>query len=217
MARISAVDPKDAGLLARLAFRFGPRMMAKQTGNFPDGGLEPMAVMAHQPKLFNAYMRLEGVTSKLDSLPERLQHLTQLRAATMVECEYCIDIGSQVARRSGMSDEELLGLADHRGCGLFSELEMLVLDYVTALSRTPLEVSDELVTALRAELSDAQIVELTHLAAIENYRGRVNHSLGIGAAGFSEGMVCALPVDHASASHAVASGGSSPHVSSAAG
>jgi hypothetical protein len=29
--------------------------------------------------------------------------------------------------------------------------------------------------------------------ALENFRGRFNLALGIGAAGFSEGMVCAVP------------------------
>jgi hypothetical protein len=38
-----------------------------------------------------------------------------------------------------------------------------------------------------------QIVELTHVIALENMRGRFNLALGIGAAGFSEGMVCAVP------------------------
>jgi hypothetical protein len=40
---------------------------------------------------------------------------------------------------------------------------------------------------------DGQIVELTHHAALENMRGRFNLALGIGSAGFSSGMVCAVP------------------------
>ena len=37
------------------------------------------------------------------------------------------------------------------------------------------------------------MVELTHVIALENMRGRFNLALGISAAGFSEGMVCAVP------------------------
>jgi 4-carboxymuconolactone decarboxylase len=40
-------------------------------------------------------------------------------------------------------------------------------------------------------------VELTHHVALENMRGRFNLALGIGSAGFSEGMVCAIPAAHA--------------------
>jgi hypothetical protein len=37
------------------------------------------------------------------------------------------------------------------------------------------------------------LAELTHLIAVENMRGRFNLALGVGSAGFSEGMVCAVP------------------------
>ena len=33
----------------------------------------------------------------------------------------------------------------------------------------------------------------THLIALENMRGRFNLALGVGSAGFSEGMVCSIP------------------------
>jgi 4-carboxymuconolactone decarboxylase len=36
-------------------------------------------------------------------------------------------------------------------------------------------------------------VELTNMIALGNLRGRFNVGLGIGAAGFSEGMVCPIP------------------------
>jgi alkylhydroperoxidase family enzyme len=38
-----------------------------------------------------------------------------------------------------------------------------------------------------------QMVELTHIVALENLRARFNLALDIGSARFSEGMVCALP------------------------
>ena len=56
-----------------------------------------------------------------------------------------------------------------------------------------MEVSDALFAKLRGQFDDAQLVELTHVIALENMRGRFNAALGIGAAGFSEGMVCAIP------------------------
>jgi 4-carboxymuconolactone decarboxylase len=61
------------------------------------------------------------------------------------------------------------------------------------MSRTPVEVSDELFSALRKHFDDDQLVELTGVIALENLRGRFNLALGIGSSGFSEGMVCAIP------------------------
>lgn len=61
------------------------------------------------------------------------------------------------------------------------------------MSRTPVTLSDDLVTALREHFSEVPIVELTHLIALENLHGRFNFARGISLAGFSEGRVWALP------------------------
>ena len=68
-----------------------------------------------------------------------------------------------------------------------------MLDYAVGMSSTPVDVPDELFEALREHFDDAQLVELTHLIALENMWGRFNLALGVGAAGFSDGMVCAVP------------------------
>ena len=61
------------------------------------------------------------------------------------------------------------------------------------MSRTPVQVSDELFDALRKHFAVPQLVEMTAIIAVENMRGRFNLALDIGATGFSEGMVCAIP------------------------
>ena len=62
------------------------------------------------------------------------------------------------------------------------------------MTRTPVEVPDELFQNLRAQFTEAQLVELTATIAWENYRARFNHAFGLEAEGFSEGAYCALPV-----------------------
>lgn len=80
-----------------------------------------------------------------------------------------------------------------KGSSLFTPLEKIVLDYAVGMSQTPVEVSDDLFAELRKHFDEASLVELTGAIALENMRGRFNLALGVGAAGFSEGMVCALP------------------------
>ena len=94
-----------------------------------------------------------------------------------------------------ITEEKILGLANHNDCDAFSKLEKLAFDYALALSATPAEVPDELLEALRAELSEKQLVELTAVVAFENYLARFNRGFKIEAMGFSEGAVCPLP-DH---------------------
>jgi 4-carboxymuconolactone decarboxylase len=129
---------------------------------------------------------MRGMTSRD---PER--GLEPVEALT--HCEYCIDLGSQIARRGGLSDDELLALPAYRTSPLFGPVEKLVLDYAVGMPPTPVDVPDELFARLREHFTNAQIVELTHVIALENHRGRFNLAMGIGAAGFSDGMVCAVP------------------------
>jgi 4-carboxymuconolactone decarboxylase len=193
MARVSRVPAGEGGLLVRLAYHFGRKQLTGLTGRSPKDALEPVEVFAQLPKLLLAYGHLESATGKLHLVDDKLKTLAELKAATLTNCEYCIDIGSQIARRSGLTDEQLLALPNYRTSPLFSEVEKLVLDYAVGMSRTPVEVSDELFARLRGHFTDPQLVELTYVVALENLRGRFNLALDIGSAGFTEGMVCAVP------------------------
>jgi alkylhydroperoxidase family enzyme len=68
-----------------------------------------------------------------------------------------------------------------------------VLDYAAALTHTPATATDQMVTSLRKELSDEQLVELTAMIAWENFRARFNRGFDVQDQGFSEGAVCAIP------------------------
>ena len=51
------------------------------------------------------------------------------------------------------------------------------------MSQTPVRVSDELFEKLRRLFDEEQIVELTASVALQNYRSRFDHALGIGSDG----------------------------------
>ena len=199
MARIAGVSTRDAGLKVRLAYYFTRRQIVRLAGRETERMIEPVQVYAHLPGVLSAYGRLEQATAKLDRLEDRFKALAELKAATLTNCEYCIDLGSQIARRWGLSDGQLLALPRYRESDLFDDAEKLVLDYAVGMSRTPVDVPDALFAELREHFDEAQLVELTHLIALENLRGRFNLALGVGAAGFSEGMVCAVPASVAQA------------------
>jgi AhpD family alkylhydroperoxidase len=193
MARIAGVSAREAGPYVKLAYFFTRRSLAKLTGRETEHMIEPLEMYAYLPGVLKGYAKLEQATAKLHRVPKRLHALAELKAAMLTQCEYCIDLGSQVARRWGLSDEELLALPSYRTSPLFSDLDKLVLDYAMGMSSTPVDVPDELVARIREHFDSAQLVELTHHIALENMRGRFNLALGIASAGFSEGMVCAVP------------------------
>ena len=191
MARIAPPSNPTEEVEGTLAYVRGS--MSGITGRDLERAIEPLELYGHIPGLLQGIVALEGATAQLTSLDKRTRALAELKAATLTNCEYCIDLGSAISRQWGLTDDELLALPSYRTGTLFSPEDRLVLDYAVGMSRTPVDVSDELVAGLRAQFDDAQIVELTHIIALENMRGRFNLALGIGAAGFSEGMVCAVP------------------------
>lgn len=175
----------ERGLIARAAFRSSRKELGIVS--------TPIAVMAHSPGLLAGYGALEMATMKASRVDPRLKHLAELRAAMLAGCEYCVDIGSALSRKSGISDDELRGLIDWRACPLFSEADRTVLEYAEAMTRTPVEVSDELFDRLRAMFDEGQLVELTSLIGLENFRARFDWAFGIGSDGFSEGAYCVPP------------------------
>ncbi len=194
MARIQGIPKNQAGPMVRLAYRFGPRMMKKLTGRDPQSGtgIEPIEIWAHQPKMMMGMGRFNQAVRKGKSVDERIKNLVELKGAQMIGCEYCVDLGSQICRNSGFSDEELLALPRYRQSDLFTAREKAALDYTVAVMRTPVEVTDELFARVKEHFSDEQMVELTALLTLVNL-DRFNAAFKIGSSGFSEGMVCVPP------------------------
>ena len=194
MARINPISECDLPDEIKLALQSARSQIAQFTGRKLEHGVEPWELYARLPQLFTALQALGQAGGQLTGIDKRTHALAQLKAATMTQCEFCIDVGSLISRQWGLSDEELLVLPSYRTSPLFSEVEKLVLDYAVGMSRTPVEVPEELFEHLKQHFDDAQLIELTHIIASENMTGRFNKALGVGAAGFSQGMVCAAPI-----------------------
>jgi alkylhydroperoxidase family enzyme len=194
MTRIQGVPKNQAGPTVKLAYRFGPRMMKKLTGREPahGSGIEPIEVWAYQPKMMMGMGKFNQAIRKGKSVDERIKNLVELKGAQMIGCEYCVDLGSQICRNSGFSDDELLALPRYRESDLFTEGEKTALDYAVGVMRTPVDVSDELFARMKEHFTDEQMVEITALLTLVNL-DRFNAAFGIGASGFSEGMVCVPP------------------------
>jgi alkylhydroperoxidase family enzyme len=104
-----------------------------------------------------------------------------------------VDIGSAVSREQGISVEKLQALGTREQATALDETEQLVVAYAEAMTRTPADVSDELWARVRARFDDAQIVELTHSIAWENFRARFNRALLVESDNLAEGAFCVIP------------------------
>jgi AhpD family alkylhydroperoxidase len=185
MTRIQTLQGRRAPLAARLIERIARRRYGRD--------MDPLGVYAHAPGMLVGYCLFEQATAGQHEVDERLKMLAVLKAAALIRCEFCADIGSFEARRAGITEAQLVALPRYRDSDAFDELETLVLDYAVAMTRTPPQVDDELFAAMREHFGERQMVELTNMIALENLRSRFNNAFQMSPSGFSEGMLCIVP------------------------
>ncbi len=87
-----------------------------------------------------------------------------------------------------VGERKVAELAGWRQSGVFSEKERVALEYAERMTITGEKVDDALFRRLREHFSEAEIVELSAVVALENFRSKLNPTLGIAAQGF-----CPLP------------------------
>jgi AhpD family alkylhydroperoxidase len=183
MARMAGKE--RPGLLTRLVYWYARRKLGKVP--------TPVQIMAHNGWVLAAAGSYDMLVPKARALPERDKGLAAVLVAMNVGCRFCIDIGSSVARKHGVTTDELKGLLDWQGNALFSTRDRLMLELAEAMTATPAIISESLFRKLEAELGPAALVELASAIAWENYLARFNHAFGAQEEGFSEGSFCALP------------------------
>lgn len=183
MARIS-LDPRRT-VWMRLAEWLTKRKYGKV--------LEPGLALGHHPKVLWAYFAYESKVAKWNELDLGLKTLTEMIVAARIGCTWCTDFGYWLSDRHGLPLEKISKVPawrDHRD--RFTELELLVLEYAEAMTETPPTVTDELAGTLLERLGEPAFVELTVMAATENFRSRINGALGLTSQGFSDS--CAIPL-----------------------
>lgn len=186
MARLQPAEPKGLDLTRRMT-----SVWARRTYGRP---MEPIGVLAHsRPLLIGITAASTAADRYARTAPAPLKHLGMLRTSQLIGCEWCLDFGSWLAQKAGLPEEKLRDISRWRESERFDQDERLILEYAEAMTRTPVEVSDELFERLRARFDPRQIVELTAAIALENLYSRTNWALGIEGQGFSEGMYCVRP------------------------
>ena len=185
MAHIDPRPARGAGLFVRLAYWLAKRRVGRVPGS--------VGIMAHNRRVLAAVGAYEMTAERTTAISPRLKVLAELKAATIVGCRFCIDLGSSLAAAHGVSREDLAELPIHDRSPRFSPLEKRVIDYAVLMTEAPMVVPKPVFDALLAELGVTALVELTAAIAWENFRARFNHAFGLQEEGYSQQMSCLLP------------------------
>jgi alkylhydroperoxidase family enzyme len=154
--------------------------------------MEPILALGHHPKLLRDYIGYQAKVVKWQELEFAPKALAQMAAVATIGCPWCLDFGYWICHQNGISPEKIGNVPawrEHRE--LYTEVELLSMEFGEAMSVTPPTVTDDLVTRLIEHIGEAALVELTTVVATENARARLNLAMGVPSQGYSQ--ACAVP------------------------
>lgn len=155
--------------------------------------LDLVRALVRRPQLLVGTALYEVAIGLSARVEARLKILAELKVAALVACEYCLDIGSALARDAGISEAQLRELHRYGVSDAFDDEERLVLELAEAMTRAPTVITEDLRSRLDRGFSRAELAELAAVIAWENQRARLNQALGVRPSGFSDGELCAVP------------------------
>jgi alkylhydroperoxidase family enzyme len=99
-------------------------------------------------------------------LPPQLRELGQTRAGWVIGSQFVFSQHCKSCRAVGLPEQKIEAIAGWAVSPQFSPIERAVLAYTDCLAMHQGRVPDAVMAALRAELSDEQILELTYITTM---------------------------------------------------
>ena len=144
----------------------------KQTGKVP----EWVKVMAHNPKILKEFTELFKVImgeGKIDSL---LKWKIASVISNSLKCPFCVDVTTKMLKTLGAS-EEVIGKVKKGEGSTKDEKELLAL--VKEVTLKAYVCTPELLTELKKDFSEKEIIEIVSIIGLFNYINRFNNTLCI--------------------------------------
>jgi len=152
--------------------------------------LTPFKVWGYRPGITLGLAGLVQAVEHSKAVAPRTKNLASVRAAQLIGCSFCIDIGSAIAMRLGVTEETLAALDTYHENPLFTPAERVAIQYAEEMTRTPVDVSHELFAELGRHFDERALVDLTAAIALENLHARFNWAFQIESDG-----LCRLPTE----------------------
>ena len=173
--RASILPPKKMPLFIRLGVWFAERKTRKQM-------LVPR-LLAWYPKAALGSGVLEALITHQDKqISDRLLQLIRLQVSILIGCPFCVDMNRCESEKNNITLNEFVAIEQHADLfmiALFSKREAVALAYAKMLTRTPIDINENIVSMLKEEFSEREIVILTTTVSQVNYWARMIKGFGI--------------------------------------
>ncbi|WP_149537998.1 carboxymuconolactone decarboxylase family protein [Siccirubricoccus phaeus] len=171
MARVRDIPPEElppdlAAIYRRFAGEYGP--FANQ-----------VAVIAHVPAALHHLMPMLMELREAKTLPKRYLELAIVTVSLLNACHYCVAHHAPFLEVEGVSREGAERLLDYAAHPELDAVDRLVVEYAIAAWEHSNRIPEALFARLRAQFSEAQIVELTLRITLCGFFNRFNDALRI--------------------------------------
>ena len=176
MARIPLIEPEAVD--GDLAEFYGA--VTDMVGRVPHS----IRTLAHAPLLamlllpFNAATQREWPGVRLSG---RIKEMAVIKTSHVNGCEYCYAHNTSLGQAAGITHEQIIDISsdDYMESALFSEREKAAILWAEHVTRNTARQRGDVYERVKAQFSDAEIVELTLVCAMFNMINRINDSLEI--------------------------------------
>jgi len=152
-----------------------PALDAQAGGDLPDGAL--FATIAACPQVARTAADYLRAVLRGGSVPRATKALCAAMVSAVNFCQPALTAYRREAREAGVSTDALNALWDFARSDAFSEGQKAVLSAAVALSREARGLPDAIWNQLRAQFTDAQIVEILALIGAVNGLNRISNAL----------------------------------------
>ena len=180
MPRLREVSRAEAHPNAQTAYKalFGERDPVTTPGTATGTPGNWWTVFAVVPDVFDHAVAGFGLyRSSRRKLDPKLRELGQIRAGFARQCQFVFSQHCKACRSVGIKDEQVAAIPHWQTATCFSPIERAVLAYTDCLVLEGGRVPDGVFEALRAGLSDEEILELTYVTCMYDMHATMSRAL----------------------------------------
>lgn len=166
MARIELISAESASPEVKEIFE---KVLRGKPGNV-------QKAMAHRPEMLKNFLSFYASVGR--SLDRKLYELIYIRVSLINGCRYCTQHHIASSKRVGLTAEDWVALKSG-DYSRFSAKEQAVLKYIEKLTRSPHEIAGADFGPLKANFSDAEIIDIHTLTGLANLTNRFTDPLGL--------------------------------------
>ena len=140
--------------------------------------MNQVKVFAHSPVILRHMMSMLIEMADEDLVQKRHLEIALVTVSKINECRYCVAHHAPRLVDTGLPTETVENILDPDCPGL-DPIDRLVRDYSVKVTTQSKAIPEEILSQLRSEFSEGQIVELTFRIALCGFYNRFNEALNI--------------------------------------